>query len=124
MDPDATLAEMLDAARAVQANIDSLVQPETTIDTGAPGELAEGVIAMHGWLSGGGFLPAAWKPGQAEPGAINKALVAGAQAADILEAEPKDLAGGYDSDEVAQQFAAADRLVEAFRTLHKELTPR
>lgn len=53
---------------------------------------------------------------------IKEALTAGRQAVAILEAEPEDLEGGYDSDEIAQQFAAADRLVAAFRALDRELT--
>jgi hypothetical protein len=60
MDPDAALAEALDAARAILADIDRLEQPDTAIDHGAPGELAERFIALHDWLRQGGFLPADW----------------------------------------------------------------
>ncbi len=60
MDPDATLVALLDAAHAVQDADDARVQPETTIDAGAARDLAEAALALHHWLSGGGFLPSAW----------------------------------------------------------------
>lgn len=53
---------------------------------------------------------------------LRRALLAGRQAADVLEAEPHDVSHGYDDDEVAAQYAAVDRLVEAFRTLDRQLT--
>jgi hypothetical protein len=53
---------------------------------------------------------------------LAQALLAGRQAADILEAMPADEEHGYSRAEEAQQFAAVDRLVEAFRRLDKELT--
>ena len=52
---------------------------------------------------------------------IAQALLAGRQAADILEAAPADETHGYDPDEVAAQYAAVDRLVAAFRALDREL---
>lgn len=48
---------------------------------------------------------------------MNEALEAGRAAAAILEAEPADLEHGYTDDEMAAQYAAADRLVFAFRQL-------
>lgn len=51
---------------------------------------------------------------------IQDALVAGRQAADILEALPLDETLGYSPDEEAAQFAAVDRLVAAFRSLDRE----
>lgn len=51
-----------------------------------------------------------------------EALFMGRQAVRILEASPQDMDAGYDDDEVAQHFAASDRLVEAFRKLDSVLT--
>lgn len=52
---------------------------------------------------------------------VADALAAGRQAADVLEAVPADLDAGYSDDEVAAQYAAADRLVAAFRQLDRAL---
>ena len=51
-----------------------------------------------------------------------EALFAGRQAVRILEAAPHDPDFGYDKDEVAQHYAASDRLVAAFRKLDSVLT--
>lgn len=56
----------------------------------------------------------------------NKTLAAlveeGRAAAVILEAVPADLEAGYSDDEVAQQYAATDRLLTAFRGIDEHLT--
>lgn len=53
---------------------------------------------------------------------VEYALAKGRRAVEILQAEPHDLDHGYDKDEVAEQYAAVDRLVEAFRVLDRHLT--
>lgn len=45
MDPDSNLEEMLEIATALQDE----------------SRLAELVVALDGWLRGGGFLPQAWR---------------------------------------------------------------
>lgn len=52
---------------------------------------------------------------------LEEVLARGRQAADILEAAPLDPDHGYTPDELAAQYAAADRLVKAFRELDGEL---
>ncbi|AKF14350.1 hypothetical protein SEA_VINCENZO_88 [Mycobacterium phage Vincenzo] len=57
MDPDAALAEMLDIARTDQSEYHDDIH-----------RLCELVLGLHGFLSSGGFLPAAWaasRPDQA-----------------------------------------------------------
>lgn len=51
---------------------------------------------------------------------VRKALAEGWQAVQILEAPPLD-ESGYTRDEEAHQYAAVDRLVAAFKTLHSSL---
>lgn len=55
MDPDATLAELLDDARGVLARDDA-----TGTEDAGHVELAQKVVALHDWIMGGGYLPAAW----------------------------------------------------------------
>lgn len=61
MDPDAALAELLDLARAHQAELDD----ESTNNHADTGQMADLVLGLHDWLSTGGFLPAAWAVGRA-----------------------------------------------------------
>lgn len=57
MDPDATLAVMLEDARAI------LSTTATAHDRAVAAEaLATRVEDLHGWIARGGFLPAAWMP--------------------------------------------------------------
>ena len=49
MDPDETLTEMLEISRADQSEFHDDIH-----------RLCELTLALHGWLSTGGFLPAAW----------------------------------------------------------------
>ncbi|QGH80179.1 hypothetical protein SEA_MITHRIL_86 [Mycobacterium phage Mithril] len=53
MDPNATLQEMLEIARADQSEFHEDIH-----------RLCELVLAMDTWMSGGGFLPAAWNTGR------------------------------------------------------------
>lgn len=55
MDPNATLAVMLDRAEALIASADAGGE----VDDEAH-ELAEATISLHEWLSKGGFLPRQW----------------------------------------------------------------
>ncbi len=53
MDPNATLAIMLDRASDVMDRADDTTDPATA-------ELAEAVINLHTWITRGGFLPRQW----------------------------------------------------------------
>lgn len=53
MDPNAALAEALDAARAIQDGDEEW----HTAD-----KLAERLLALDEWLTKGGFLPGRWSP--------------------------------------------------------------
>lgn len=53
---------------------------------------------------------------------VERALVAGRQAAAILEALPADLGNGYSDDEIAAHYAATERLLVAFRRLDAAVT--
>lgn len=64
MDPDAALAELLDIARAHQAELDD----ESRNQHADTGQMADLVVDLHDWLAGGGFLPAAWASGRGEAG--------------------------------------------------------
>lgn len=57
MDPNANLQEQLDIAAAILESVDA----EEGIDVDDAARLAELVEALHGWISGGGFLPSAWR---------------------------------------------------------------
>lgn len=57
MDPNATLAQMLDDARRILDD-EADTYPDNIGQDAV--SLAEGVVALHGWLAGRGFLPAAW----------------------------------------------------------------
>lgn len=50
MDPDAALAEMLDISHADQSEFHEDIH-----------RLAELTLALHEWITSGGFLPAAWR---------------------------------------------------------------
>lgn len=54
MDPDEALKNALDAARAVTDDTTD------TINSDEANTLAEAMLSLHGWLSSGGMLPAAW----------------------------------------------------------------
>ena len=53
MDPDAALAEMLDASRTVISQGGATDEQATY--------LAERALALHNWIDKGGFLPASWR---------------------------------------------------------------
>lgn len=53
MDPDATLATVLDAAREIADHHST--HPDDAM------RLADAVLALHGWIDRGGYLPAAWR---------------------------------------------------------------
>ena len=55
MDPNATLAIMLDRAECIQASVDA----GNEVDHEAS-ELADAVMNLHTWLQKGGFLPEQW----------------------------------------------------------------
>lgn len=56
MDPDKTLEKMLRLALKTQEQWD----PDEGVGIDAL-ELAELVIAMHEWITNGGYLPKAWR---------------------------------------------------------------
>lgn len=57
MDPNANLEEMLSLANEIQQAIDEDDDPDPCdVD-----RLTELVIALDGWISGGGFLPSRWQ---------------------------------------------------------------
>lgn len=60
MDPNAALAEALDIARAHQAELDD----ESVNNHADTGRLADLVVGLHEFITGGGFLPAAWSVGR------------------------------------------------------------
>lgn len=60
MDPNAALAELVDIARQHQAELDD----ESRNRHADTGQMADLVLALHEWLTGGGFLPAAWNAGR------------------------------------------------------------
>lgn len=51
---------------------------------------------------------------------IRKAVFTGLQAIDVLEALPEDDEYGYDKHEEMAQYAAVDRLIEAFKLMVSE----
>lgn len=53
MDPDETLAQMLEEARSLIATTDPEQQPEAVL-------LADHVLNLHEWLRKGGYPPALW----------------------------------------------------------------
>jgi hypothetical protein len=55
---------------------------------------------------------------------IGQALAVMRLSVAIITSEPADLFRGYSSDETAEQYAAVDRMVEAFRVLDRLLTRR
>ena len=59
MDPDANLAEQLTIARNLQQMVDDDRQESIEYREDAA-RLADLVIALNTWISGGGFLPAPW----------------------------------------------------------------
>lgn len=61
MDPDRCLADLLGEARQVLAD-DANVE----VHADSAVEMAASILALHDWLAGGGFLPAAWASGRGE----------------------------------------------------------
>jgi hypothetical protein len=57
MDPDAALATARSALAAIRAGEDSHGEHMTD----AKDDLVDAFEALDGWISRGGFLPAAWK---------------------------------------------------------------
>ena len=55
---------------------------------------------------------------------VKAAMAVMRDAVATLEAQPADLDAGYTEDEVAAQYAATDRIVEAFHLLDRLLTNR
>lgn len=55
MDPDAALTELLDIARAID-NAYALTGDQAV-------DMAVRFLGLHEWLTGGGYLPAAWRNG-------------------------------------------------------------
>lgn len=53
MDPNAVLAELLDAARTYRHH--NVGDSDWLAD-----RMATGIEHLHTWITGGGFLPAAW----------------------------------------------------------------
>ena len=63
MDPDVTLAEIVDLAGSVDARRGQQDIEENT----ALVQMTERVLALNEWILGGGFLPAAWQVTTEEP---------------------------------------------------------
>lgn len=61
MDPNANLREQLALARSLISQNDADENDGGTIDVCDATRLAELVVALHEWIDGGGFLPAAWR---------------------------------------------------------------
>ncbi len=59
MDPNTTLQELLDLANAVLFG--GFTQEDADSAAIAAEEMAERVVALHEWISNGGFLPDAWQ---------------------------------------------------------------
>jgi len=57
MDPNATLEAIRDAIKEIES---TFVESAADEPWGAYERLLENVIALDGWISKGGFLPAAW----------------------------------------------------------------
>lgn len=55
---------------------------------------------------------------------IAQALAVMRLSAAIITSEPADLCRGYSAPETAEQYAAVDRMVEAFRVLDRLLTSK
>jgi hypothetical protein len=56
MDPDANLAEQIRLATAIVSGVSGDDYDAADVD-----RLAELVLALHEWISKGGFAPAKWK---------------------------------------------------------------
>lgn len=69
MDPDAALTNLLAAVAEIQRLEDLDIAPgevpaHDLSVANAARDAAESADALHGWLSRGGFLPAAWAAGR------------------------------------------------------------
>ena len=58
MDPDATLALLLETADYVLANHD---RASADVSVYTAESMAEWVLSLHNWLSNGGYLPRDWR---------------------------------------------------------------
>lgn len=56
MDPNANLNEQLELAKTINETLDG----EKELNSDDAVRLAELVIALHEWITNGGFKPAAW----------------------------------------------------------------
>lgn len=59
MDPDANLKQQLEIALAIQSDYDA----GRDVFARDVERLTELVVALDGWIRGGGFLPIAWAKG-------------------------------------------------------------
>jgi hypothetical protein len=62
MDPNANLTEQLSLAQKI---VDGRYAIHDSLEADAD-RLAELVVALDGWIRGGGFLPAAWEKGRTQ----------------------------------------------------------
>lgn len=99
MDPNAALANLRTAVADFRAAANTSVA-EDPVDEAAHG-LADAAEALDGWLSGGGFLPEAWKP--AEPDHTGDLLAAVLSA--VIE---EDKAERLPAEPVLVTFAATE----------------
>ena len=60
MDPNATLVELLDLARQHSEHDDMLQTVSIDAMESDIERMSELVIALHGWIEKGGFLPKMW----------------------------------------------------------------
>lgn len=67
VDPDTALANLRNALTRYRAaqGWDFPDSAEAAEAGSAADDLADAAEALDGWLTGGGFLPAAWRPGAA-----------------------------------------------------------
>ncbi len=58
MDPDTNLEEQLSLTKWIEEHQDNMSDKDLRTETY---RLAELVVALHGWIIQGGFLPKAWR---------------------------------------------------------------
>jgi hypothetical protein len=101
MDPNANLEQQLDLAREItedNPDADNLEAVEAFNERQQmrADQLAEHVIALHEWITNGGFLPSEWEaPGAAQGRALWRLMAVQDAAVERLHPSPFDLPAGY-----------------------------
>jgi hypothetical protein len=86
MDPNANLEQQLRAAREI---LRSQAEDGGGYDDGVI-DLAEAVVALDEWITKGGFLPAQWTAGPADPEQLTVALRGWGEQHTFLDSEAED----------------------------------